>query len=263
MNARIGVVAIGIIISQLPTHSGAASQQREPFVETIAGTLVKFTMVPVPDGSITLGGEEHTVRNLWMSESEITWDAYDVWAFQFDLSPKEQAEGVDAESRPTRPYGAPDRGFGHQGYPAISMTHHAAVEFCKWLSKKTGRKYRLPTEAEWEYAARAKEREYDLRAVSWHWDNAEDKTHPVGKKAPNQWGLHDTLGNAAEWCDGLDGKPVLCGGSFADKAEKINPGARAYQTPDWNERDPQIPKSTWWLSDAPFAGFRVVCEGGL
>ncbi len=100
----------------------------------------------------------------------------------------------------------------------------------------------------------------ELATVAWHWDNADDKTHPVGKLKPNAWGLHDMLGNAGEWCTGKDGKPVLRGGTFADKADDVHAGARALQTPDWNVTDPQNPKSKWWLSDGPFAGFRIIRE---
>jgi formylglycine-generating enzyme required for sulfatase activity len=215
-------------------------------------------MVPIPAPP---GG-----KAFWMSKTEVTWDAYDVFAFKLDMTEEQRAKGVDAASRPSNPYGAPDRGMGHQGYPAVSLTYKGADEFCRWLSAKTGKKYRLPTEAEWEHAARAGASSAgpipskELATVAWHWDNADDKTHPVGKLKPNAWGLHDMLGNAGEWCTGKDGKPVLRGGTFADKAADVHAGARALQTPDWNVTDPQNPKSKWWLSDGPFAGFRIIRE---
>lgn len=219
------------------------------FVEKIPGTLVEFTMVRLPG------------REVWIGETEVTWDLFDIWAFRLDQTDEEVAAGVDAESRPSRPYGAPDWGFGHTGYPAIGMTHHAAEEFCRWLSKKTGRKYRLPTEEEWEFAARAgvSSEPDDLGSVAWYWENSDDKTHQVKAKKPNAWGLYDMLGNVAEWAIGKDGKGLVCGGSWKDKV--VGFGVRAQQEPKWNERDPQNPKSKWWLSDAPFVGFRVVCEG--
>lgn len=233
-------------------------------------------MVYVPAGTIqVVDPKDHTQKRevrvgpFWIGKREVTWDEYDVWAFRLDLSEQERVQGVDAVSRPSKPYGAPDRGFGHQGYPAISMTYYAAEQYCRWLSAKTGKKYRLPTEAEWEYACRAGVLKSDgsssipvaeLEKIAWFRDNADNKTHPVGQKQPNAWGLYDMLGNAAEWCTGLDGKPVVCGGSYKDSAEQVHPAARQTQTPAWNATDPQYPKSKWWLSDAPFVGFRIVLD---
>ena len=98
-------------------------------------------------------------------------------------------------------------GFGRDGQPVICITHHAAIEYCRWLSAKTGKVYRLPTEAEWEYACRAgTQTAYScgddpakLGEYAWDLDNAE-KPQKVGKKKPNPWGLHDMHGNVAEWC---------------------------------------------------------------
>ncbi len=222
--------------------------QQAAYTEKIPGSLVEFTMIRVPG------------REVWIGETEVTWNLFDIWAFRLDLSDADVAAEVDAESRPSRPYGAPDRGFGHSGYPAIGMTHHAAHEFCKWLSLKTGKKYRLPTEEEWEFAARAGalSEPDDLESFAWFWENSEDKTHPVRSKRPNAWGMYDVLGNVAEWAVDKDGKPLVCGGSWKDKV--VGFSVRARQSEGWNQTDPQNPKSRWWLSDAPFVGFRVVCE---
>lgn len=256
-----------------PAREGvAAPKSRQSYTETIPGTLVKFDMVALPGGTFqmadpTKGGAARlvTVKPFWIGKTELTWDVYDVYALGLDKPAKQSPKGADAVSRPSRPYGAPDRSFGHQGYAAISISYHAAQQFCRWLSAKTGKKYRLPTEAEWEYACRAggpaqKLSGEALEKVAWFWDNSDDKTHPVGQKAPNAWGLHDMLGNAAEWCQGLDGVPVVRGGSFQDRAERVHCGARARQTPDWQATDPQNPKSKWWLTDGAFVGFRIVRE---
>ncbi|MCB8933509.1 MAG: formylglycine-generating enzyme family protein [Fimbriimonadaceae bacterium] len=233
------------------------AQTPETFVQKLDKTLVEFTMVRVPDGSVTVGDKTIEVKNLWIGKTEVTWDLFDVWTFRLDLTQEELQRGVDAESRPSRPYGAPDRGFGHQGYPALGMAHQAAVRFCEWLSQKSGRKYRLPTEAEWIYAAG---KPGDFAAEAWTWENGEDTTHPVATKKPNAFGLYDMWGNAREWCEGLDGEAVTVGGSYWDKEATITPGARWKYSIKWQERDPQKPKSKWWLSDGPFIGMRLVCE---
>jgi formylglycine-generating enzyme required for sulfatase activity len=173
---------------------------------------------------------------------------------------------TDAVARPSQPYGAPDYGWGHAGYPAISIAATAAQAFCEWLSAKTGKTYRLPTEAEWMHAARLAAGGETLSAarrddVAWHRENASARTHPVGVKKGDALGLFDLFGNAAEWVTTSDGGLATRGGSFRDLASAIGPAARAVQDESWNERDPQLPKSRWWLSDAPFVGFRLVSPG--
>jgi formylglycine-generating enzyme required for sulfatase activity len=237
-----------------------------PYTETIPGTLVKFDMVPIPAGEITLPnpnkkGAKITVKikPLWFGKTEVTWDEYDVFVFGFDI-PSGTDEGPDAVSRPSKPYGMADRGWGHSGYPVINVSFLGAEQYCKWLSQKTGKKYRLPTEAEWEYACRAGKPVpvgKELEKYAWFW---QEKTQPVGKKLPNAWGLYDMYGNVGEWCVDLNGKPVVCGSSYDDMAEDVTPSRRRYPDPSWQANDPQSPKSKWWLSDGPFVGFRIVRE---
>ncbi len=249
-----------------------AAKTLEPYTETIPGSLITFEMIPVaarvaepgPGGTT----EEFPRESFWIARHEVIWDAFDIFVFRLDLTEQQRTtEGRDAQSRPSKPYGAPDRGFGHAGYPALGMTYHSAQMYCQWLSQKTGRKYRLPTEGEWQYACVAAAEQSPpskgapaLDKVAWYWDNAEDKTHPVGKKQPNEWGLHDMLGNVAEWVTGRDGNSVACGGSYEDESKDVTCGSRKLPEKAWNATDPQIPKSKWWLSDAPFIGFRIVCE---
>ena len=245
--------------------------QQETYEESIPNTLVKFEMVRIPAGKITLpaaskDGNPQTVevKSIWFGKTELTWDAFDTWAFQLDLTDKQKTTGVDAESRPSHPYGTPDRGFGHQGYPALAMTYHAAEEYCKWLSAKTGKKYRLPTETEWEYACCAGAAESPkgeaLKKAAWFAENAAETTHPVAKTTPNAWGLYDMLGNVAEWCTAADGSHVIRGGSYVDDAPDVSAKARVPEKDEWDADDPQDPKSKWWLADGPFVGFRVVRE---
>jgi formylglycine-generating enzyme required for sulfatase activity len=246
-----------------------ATQPSGPHAQEIPGSTVTIDMVPIPGGEFKPAtGEPVKIKPLFMSKFEVTWDAYDIFAFQLDMTDKDKAAGVDAKSRPSRPYAAPDHGFGHHNYAVIHVSKFAAEQFCVWLNKKTGRNYRLPTEAEWEYACRAGSTTMPeasgLDAVAWYWDNAEDKTHPVGKKSPNGWGLYDMLGNVAEFVtipgEPKDAKAVACGGSYDDKPEDVSCVARKHQDPSWNVTDPQNPKSKWWLSDGMFVGFRIVCE---
>ena len=212
-------------------------------------------MVPVPGGAVTVGGAQVKVEPFLIARTEVTWDMYDLFALGGDAP----AGGADAVARPSQPYGAPDYGWGHNGYPAISITRDAAEAFCKWLSERTGKTYRLPTEAEWIRAAElAAPTGADLDALTWHRGNAKGTTHPVGKRKPDALGLFDLFGNAAEWVATTDDSRVTRGGSFRDPLEGTGPTARAEQDPSWNERDPQLPKSKWWLSDGPFVGFRVV-----
>jgi formylglycine-generating enzyme required for sulfatase activity len=227
---------------------------------------VTFELVPVPGGTVTLEGKTVTVEPFHVGRTEVTWDLYDVFALGLDAS--KSPGGADAVARPSQPYGAPDYGWGHAGYPVISVTRAAAEAFCEWLSTKTGKPYRLATEAEWLRVAQLASGNGALSAerrdaLAWHRGNASSRTHAVGQKKPDALGLFDLFGNAAEWVTTGDGRLVTRGGSFRDRAELVGPAARAEQDDSWNERDPQLPKSRWWLSDGPFVGFRVVTGKAL
>lgn len=250
--------------------------KREPYTETISGTVLTIDMAPIPPGTITMTDPSDPSKELktdigplYVSTVEISWDHYN--AFLFGLDKPEGAVGTtaaDAVTKPTKPYVSADRGFGTTGYPVISVSYRGAENFAAWLAAKTGKKYRLPTEAEWEYACRAGANTTypsgddagTLDAVAWFADNAEAKTHLLGTKEANAWGLFDMLGNAGEWVKGMDGKWVIKGGSFVADAKAMRPEARLINTPALNASDPNIPKSKWWLTEGGFVGFRVVCE---
>jgi formylglycine-generating enzyme required for sulfatase activity len=240
---------------------------------------------------------EVQVGPFWMAKFELTWDAYDVWMSDLDVfyrevnkvqaTPRDELADEFQKSQPTKPYTDMTFGMGKHGYPAICMTQHAARTFCKWLSRKTGRYYRLPTEAEWEYACRAgTQTAYsfgddpaELENFAWFADNAGEGYHKVGLKKPNPWGLHDMHGNVAEWVldqhtpDGYKMDlakinplfvpqtlypRVVRGGGWDKDAIALRSSAREGSTEDWIAQDPQSPVSIWYLTDALHVGFRIV-----
>jgi formylglycine-generating enzyme required for sulfatase activity len=294
-----------------PDAEAADQSGMKPYTEQIPATDAKFDMVPIPGGEFTLGspasekdrkddeGPQAKVKiePFWMEKHEVTWDEYELWGLALDNQRRkmknEQPTGndkvADAISRPTKPYSDMTFGMGKEGYPAICMTQLAAKLYCKWLSAKTGRYYRLPTEAEWEYACRAGantaysfgDDPEKLDDYAWSTANAEEKYHKVGKKKPNAWGLYDMHGNVSELCldqyigdryRQYDGKVVesplavattayphvVRGGAWTDEAPLLRSAARRGSSKDWKQQDPQIPQSIWYFTDADFVGFRVV-----
>ena len=281
------------------------------YEEVIPGTDVTFGMVPIPAGTFLFGSPddeedrgddegpqvEVTIDPFWMGRCEVTWDEYHVFMQRLDIARRDatgaekvaQDAWADAVSRPTPPYQPMDFEMGVDGYPAICMTQFAARHYTKWLSMKTGRFYRLPTEAEWEYACRAGSTTAysfgddpdDLDDHGWYFDNSDDQYQPVGLKAPNAWGLHDMHGNVAEWVmdqyvadiyERLQGDAamnpvtfpetlyprVARGGSWDDDPDRLRSAARRASSENWKQQDPQLPKSIWYHTDATFLGFRVV-----
>jgi formylglycine-generating enzyme required for sulfatase activity len=285
-----------------------ASMKR--YVETIPGTNVSFTMVPIRGGRFRMGspdgepgrrkdeGPVHEVElgAFWIEEHEVTWDEYRLFQAGLDLELRAGGRGApsasdpwaDAVSRPTPPYVPMDFGMGVEGFPAIAMTEFAARHYTKWLSMKTGRFHRLPTEAEWEHAARAGtatpwsfgDDPALLDEHAWHFGNSGGKYHEIKRKKPNPWGLFDMHGNVAEWVldqldpafyassEGVAVDPVrwptelyprvVRGGSWDDDPERTRSAARRGSSASWKVQDPQLPKSIWYLTDAKFVGFRVV-----
>ena len=291
-----------LICAVLCAASTFAQQPKafEPYSTTIPGSEVSFKMLPIQAGSFNMGSAE-TEKNratdegpqkmielsaFWMGEKEVTHDEF--LLFFNDESLVRNSE-VDAVTRPTTQYIDLSWGMGKQGgFPFNSMSQRTALMYCRWLYGKTGTFYRLPTEAEWEYACRAGTTTAypfgdDSTAIgeyAWYAGNSENKYHKTGTKKPNAWGLYDMLGNVAEWTmDQYDEQaytklaegaadPMMAstsrhpkavrGGSFEDEADALRPAARRSWQAEWNKRDPQIPKSRWWLTDAYFVGFRVV-----
>ena len=253
-------VLIGLLIMGAP---GYAQQNTSPFQvveQKIPNSTVSFKMVPIAGNA--------TVDSFWMEEHEVTYEEYILFQDE-SMDPAPVPDGI---TRPSPPYIDFTLGMGKSGgFPANSMSQYAALMYCKWLYKKTGIFYRLPTEAEWEYACRAGsaaaypfgDDAVSLSKYAWYSGNSGNKYHAVKQLQPNAWGLYDLLGNVAEWTldpytPGAKYPIVLKGGSFRDDATALRSAARLASDKKWNARDPQIPRSKWWNTDAPFIGFRVV-----
>ena len=288
----------------------------EGYVQPIPGVELTFPMAHVPGGTFLLGspasevgrnddeGPQRTVilEAFWIGVHEVTQAEYGIFR-QPTLdrgvtSDPERRMDVDAVSRPSPPYEDPVHGMGAEDHPATGMTQWAALQYARWLSEKTGRLYRLPTEAEWEYACRAGtttvpppsrgpagiEDRDGLEATAWFIDNSGEVTHPVGQKEANAWGVHDMLGNVAEWtldfyrADFYETLPeparapwsrsealhprTVRGGAFDDPAADVRCANRLESTLRWKRRDPQLPQSRWWNTDSPHVGFRLVRPTG-
>lgn len=244
-----------------PGTAAPAPRALDPFEITIPGTTTKLAFLPVPADPADPGS-----RAFWLARTETTWDAYDAFVFALDRA-EGQTDPPDAFARPSKPYILMDRGFGHAGYPAISTSYKGASEFCRWLSHQTGRRFRLPTEAEWERAAKlGGDADRALADVAWFEGNSSvderPSTHPIATRAADALGFHDLLGNAAEWTTGPEAQGIARGGSFREGPEAVNGTARRPDDKSLNKTDPQRPRSVWWLADGGFIGFRVLCEPG-
>ena len=294
----------------LSFFSFAQNNLFEIYNQDIIGTNYGLEMIPIEGGNFLMGssnteknrsldeGPAHLVqvKSFWMAKHETTWDLYHLFMIR-DIdknqpiynSKSEVNIKVDGVSSATTPYVEMSFGMGTDGYPAISMTQLAAKKFCKWISAMTGNFYRLPTEAEWEYACRAGTNTAysfgdDLSLIddfAWHNNNSEDSYQKVGGKKPNPWGLFDMHGNVSEWTldkyeeraylkykDTLSFDPyekpvkiyprVVRGGSWIDSSSKLRSASRKKSSKEWKKQDPQIPRSIWWHTDAQFVGFRII-----
>ena len=283
-------------------------QDMQNYVSMIPASSSKFEMVAVPGGSFTMGSPkiekghktiEGPLRKIeispfWIGKHEVSWNEYE--KFMIDGGrrkkdgtkqfPSPEDTDIDLVSRPTKPYVEMTFGMGKDDYPAISMTQHAALQYCKWLSAQTGHFYRLPTEAEWEYACRAGtntrysfgDDEKNLHKYGWFIDNSNFKYQKIGKKLPNPWGIHDMHGNVAEWTlDSINKKGyskdfskdpwvrgkdlyprAVRGGSWNDFPDALRSAARLGSSKSWKIQDPQLPKSIWYHTDTQWLGFRIV-----
>lgn len=314
-------LAIGIVTQQ-PVNGPfveVAGGYMVPYAFKIPGTDVSIEMIPIPGGTFKLGSpDEESGRNedegpqidvvvdpMWVAKTEITWAHYKEFMGLYTHFKEFESEGervvdpsnmADAITAPTELY-EPDYTYEYgeePQQPAVSMTQYAAQHFTKWISRMSGQQYRLPTEAEWEYAARAGtttayswgDDSDQADPYAWFTDNNDGMLPDVGTKLPNPFGLHDMHGGVAEWTvnqytdDGyqqfVGPNPVNAtdvvvwpqtstgcvsrGGSFEMDVQQIRSASRlASNDQEWKDSDPNFPKSPWWFTDDPArgVGFRV------
>ena len=255
--AQVLAAPSGPTATPRPLPDGMAAYEKE-----IPHSVLTLEMVPVPGGTLTLPGPDGPyqaeIAPFYLERTELPWEVYDLYLFGLEKGAAAGNAELEAISRPSMPYTLPGENFGHQGHPALSMRAQAAQQFAQWISALTGTDYRLPTEDEWEYACLlGQDPAQPLDEAVWYAANAGEETHEVGSLAADRLGLHDMRGHVAEWVVGRDGELVVKGGSFLSDADAVDCLAREVYHPDWQMRDPQLPKSTWWLSDAPFLGMRL------
>lgn len=294
MKCLLFIVFIGFVFSQSKKHSD--------YLETIEGSKLQIQMIYLLGGEFQMGSspkkrgsknDEHPNHRVflspfWIASYETTWEVYELFLNKVNQARKDGRGGVDLNidgvSSATMPY----VNYNQDGFPAINITQYAASQFCKWLTAKTGNYYRLPTEAEWEYACRSGsgdafsfgDKSNNIDKYAWHKDNSGGVLQKVGLKNPNLYGIYDMHGNAAEWVlDSYDPTAyiersmivknpivlhkdlyprVVRGGSYKDSAHMLRSSSRGFSSPSWKKRDPQVPKSLWWHTDAKHVGFRIV-----
>jgi len=307
-----------LMVLMAPMTLAADKKLPKKYTETITtkdGAKLTLDMVLIPAGTFTMGspaseadrqdheGPQHKVRldSFYLCSTEVTLELFQAYYAETGTAKKDfidvqeakkNDEGKkkgdpDAITGPTPVYGDMTMGYSKK-HPAIGLSWHNAMTVCRWLSKKTGKKYRLPTEAEWEYACRAgttstfgaAKDAAGLEDYGWFMDNADMEPHAVGTKKPNAWGLYDMQGNVCEWVHDFysptaykaaagvasnptgpkEGKVYLArGGHYDAEAGELRCAARAFEEDWWRMNDPQIPKSKWWLPQMDFIGFRVAC----
>jgi len=288
-----------------------------PYSDTIPGSDITFEMIPIPGGTFLMGSSsddtdhqadegpqvEITVPPLWVGKHEVTWSEYKLYMRLCNVFEQFEDRGlrqivedneIDAITAPSKLYEpsftfAPGDG---PRQPAVSMSQYAAKQYTKWLSGIVGQSYRLPTEIEWEYAARAGSTtpysfaaERSLDDYAWYAANSDDELQAVGTKLPNPWGLHDMHGSVAEWVlDEYDSARyskleedvsarqavqwpvrlyprVIRGGCWFDDPAQCRSAARhKSEDPEWSLSDPNLPVSPWWFTEeaATGVGFRIV-----
>jgi hypothetical protein len=230
---------------------------------------ISFEMTRIP------GDAERGIEPFYLSTTEVPANLFYPWATGEGLGRKDLERWATYDLHPSRMSEAA-RMHGPMDRPAMGMSRRAAELYCEWLSQHTGRRYRLPTQGEWEHALRLsggvpKERATLLKRATLA-DNAEEQAEPpfyplpsaVGAREPDALGLHDLLGNATEWVAGTGDESVARGGHFMVKTDELSADWRWVESAqDWiggsvYPPDHQIP--AYWYRDFYFTGIRLACD---
>jgi formylglycine-generating enzyme required for sulfatase activity len=234
---------------------------------------VGMLLVPIPAGTFTMG-EGKTAHKVTLTQ------AFHLGQYEVTQEQYEKVMGKNPSYFKGGQNSVASNFKGGQN-PVEQVSWNDAVEFCRKLSalpaeKKAGYVYRLPTEAEWEYACRAgtkttysfgdSESELGDRhfLYGWYYKNSEDTTHPVGGKKPNGWGLYDMHGNVWEWCQDWYGKDYYGNSPASDPRGPTSGSSRVVRGGSWYY-DAQVTRSAFRNRNSPdhrdnVYGFRVVCE---
>lgn len=229
---------------------------KQDFTVTGNGKTITFKMIKVKAGSFQMGGTEsdekpvHNVtisKDYYMGETEVTQG---LWYAIMGQSPT--SDGSKWESQ----YGMGDK------YPAYRISYEDCQQFLTKLNKMTGKQFRFPTEAEWEYAARGgkKSQGYTYAGsntigdVAWFTDNSGSKTHEVGTKKANELGLYDMSGNVWEWCaDWYDGSYYSSSPSTDPKGPSTG-SYRVYRGGSWYDVSPGCRVAFRYYSSPSYRG---------
>lgn len=226
---------------------------------------VPMEMVLVP------GSPDGKVKPVYMSQTEITWDQSRWWIEGYDLPQNELSKLINDGLHPSVVFGPPSMTIQYsEGMnPAMAMSMRTAKAYCRWLTEKTGRTYRLPTIDEWQWALEAGGGvPENIDDYAWHAKNTPKEfkddpptTSPAGSKKPNSLGIYDMLGSVAEWVTGTGEEEVVLGGTIFTDPKDITADWRAVASLEvWSESYPLTPKSRYWYTDFYATGIRVVCE---
>ena len=224
-----------------------------PVTVPVEGTSVQLELIPVNGAP---GG------GFYACTTEVSWDLYDAFIFNLDTDAGQSTAESDAVTRPSKPYVLVDRGYGHAGFAALSISPKAAEQLAEWVSVKTGRDFRIPTEAELSHLiATSGVDDGEARLEhGWFAENSDYTTHEIATLPADANGLHDVWGNVSEYAITPDGEYIVMGGSFIDDVADVDGSLRIPFTTEWNADDPQIPKSPWWLASNDWVGVRLVCD---